>query len=101
MVKTEKSGSVVVWHNASADAIFIGCWWNISLPWASPVKNKPTAAASATQHPRMAAGRNMVRASDSAAGVAVAGLRERTSHHALTAATKVAAVSNAPATVCE
>src|SRR5690348_9048654 len=100
-VRIEKSGSVRVSHNDSADAIFIGCCTNINLPWASPVKSKPTVATSATQHPRMVAGRNMVRASDSAAGVAVSGLRERTNHHALTAATKVPAVSKEPATACE
>ena len=38
-VRTEKCGSVSVWHNDSADAIFIGCCSNISLPWTSPVKN--------------------------------------------------------------
>src|SRR5438270_2415326 len=97
----EKSGSVSVLHNDSADAIFIGCWTNISLPCWSPLKNKPTVAASATQHPRMAAGRNMVRATDSAAGVAAAELRERTSHQALTAATNVPAVSSDPVTACE
>lgn len=43
----------------------------------------------------------MVRAFDSAAGVAVAALRERTSHQALTAATNVPAVNRDPATVCE
>src|SRR5271166_1247208 len=94
-VKMEKSGSVSVSHNDSADAIFIGCCWNINLPWRSPVKNRPTAAISATQHPRMAAGRYMVRAAESAA------FWDRTSHHALTAATKVPAVSNEPVTACE
>ena len=101
IVRMEKSGSVWVSHSVSADAIFIGCWTNMSLPWRSPVKNKPAAAINTTQQPRMAAGRNMVRASDSAAGVAVAAVRDRTSHHALTAATNVPAVSNEPVTVCE
>src|SRR5271166_3773650 len=94
-VRMEKSGSVAVSHNDSADAIFIGCWTNINLPWVSPVKNRPTAAISATQHPRMAAGRYMAGPSESPA------LAERTSHHALTAATKVPAVSSDPATACE
>src|SRR5271166_7147318 len=49
----------------------------------------------------MAAGRNIVRASDSATGWSAARLPERTSHQALTAATNVAAVSSEPATVCE
>ena len=56
-VRTEKSGSVSVWHNDSADAIFIGCWTNISLPWKSPVKNSPAAATSATRLPAIVAGR--------------------------------------------
>src|ERR1700737_5360152 len=95
-VRIEKSGSVSVSHNDSADAIFIGCCWNISLPWWSPVNNNPAVATSATQHPRMVAGRYMVRASESGAS---ADAPERTIHHALTAATNVAAVSSAPPTV--
>ena len=59
-VRIEKSGSVSVWHNDSADAIFIGCWTNISLPWKSPVKNRPAAATSATRLPRI--GRRTVHA---------------------------------------
>lgn len=81
-------------HNDSADAIFIGCCWNISLPWWSPVNNNPAVAANATQHPRMVAGRYMAWVSESACVVL-----ERTSHQALTAATKVPAVSSAPLTV--
>src|ERR1700752_1771625 len=93
-VRTEKSGSVSVWHNDSADAIFIGCWTNISLPWMSPVKNSPTAATSATRQPAIVAGRYIVVASAASSGR----LCERTISHADTAATNVAAVSSDPAT---
>ena len=83
-------------HNDSADAIFIGCWWNISLPWLSPVKNNPTVAARATRHPKMVAGRYMVWASLSAFS-----LCERTIRHAHTAAMNVPPVNNEPVTACE
>src|ERR1700744_348058 len=99
-VRMEKFGSVWVSHNDSADAIFIGCWTNINLPWAAPVKNRPAVAASATQQPRRVGGRNMVGAADSAPGVALAEVRDRPSPQALTAATNVPAVSNAPVTTC-
>src|SRR6478752_2144649 len=92
-VSTEKLGSVLLLHNDSAEAIFIGCCWNISLPCTSPVKNSPARAANATRQPRMVAGRYMVRASSL--------LPARTIHHAQIAATNVPAVRKAPATVCE
>ena len=94
IVRTEKSGSVSVWHNDSADAIFIGCWTNISLPWKSPVKNSPAAAANATRLPAIVAGRYMLLASPDSSGR----LCERTISHADTPATKVPAVSSDPAT---
>ncbi len=94
-VRIEKSGSVSVWHNDSAEAIFIGCCWNISLPCASPVKNSPAAETSATRQPRIVAGRYIVRAS-----VSCPFDLARTIHHAQTPATKVPAVRNAPATAC-
>src|SRR5579875_4036288 len=92
MVRIEKYGSDSVWHNDSAEAIFMGCCRNISLPCVSPVKNNPTAAARTTKQPRMAAGRYMVCAS-SARGL-------RTIHHALTPDTNTPAVSRLPATAC-
>src|SRR5690349_15840042 len=92
-VRIEKSGSVSVWHNDSAEAIFIGCCSNISLPCMSPVKNSATADTNATRAPRMVAGRYIVRASELAL--------DRTIHHAHTPATNVPAVRNAPATACE
>src|SRR3981189_491318 len=95
-VRIEKSGSVSVWHNDSADAIFIGCCANISLPWASPVRNNPAVDASTTRHPRMVAGRFIGRASRP-----LFFKRDRTIHHAHTPATKVPAVKNAPNTACE
>ncbi len=94
IVRAEKSGSVSVWHNDSADAIFIGCWTNISLPWMSPVKNNPAAAANATRLPAIVAGRYMLLASPDSPGR----LRERTISHADTPATKVPAVSSEPVT---
>ena len=84
-VRIEKSGSVSVWHNDSADAIFIGCCWNISLPWRSPVKNKPAVAASATQHAQDGRRAEHGRGRRSASAVGGLGLCERTIHHALTA----------------
>src|SRR5258705_5177842 len=94
IVRPEKSGSVSVWHNDSADAIFIGCWTNISLPWMSPVKNNPAAAANATRLPAIVAGRYMLLASPDSSGR----LCERTISHADTPATKALAVRNDPAT---
>lgn len=91
-VRTEKFGSVSVSHNDSADAIFIGCWTNISLPWKSPVRKSPPAAISATRLPMMVAGRYMERAS----GV----LWSRTISQAETPATNTPAVRNEPATTC-
>jgi hypothetical protein len=96
-VRNEKFGSVSVWHNDSADAIFIGCCSNISLPCTSPVKNSATEAASATRLPRMVAGRNMVRASASCPDRR----RERTISQAQIPATKAPAVNNDPATACK
>jgi hypothetical protein len=106
MVRIDKGGSISVSHNVSADAIFIGCWTNISLPWMSPVNNNPTAAASATQQPRMVAGRYMLPASVCAAVMSVPAqaarpFRDRTIHQAHTAATNAPAVRNAPPIACE
>ena len=96
-VRTEKFGSVSVWHNDSAEAIFIGCCSNISLPWMSPVSNRPAAETSVTRHPRIIAGRYIVAASASAPSRRC----DRTIHHAHTQATNVPAVRNAPATAWE
>src|SRR4051812_38575767 len=90
----EKSGSTSVSHNDSADAIFMGCCWNISLPWRSPVKNRPAVASKTTQQPRTVAGRYI----DLVPG-STGLFWDRTSHHALTAATKVPATNRAPMTV--
>lgn len=84
-------------HRDSADAIFMGCCSNISLPCASPVKNSATAATSVTQHPRIVAGRYIVAAS---AADSPPVRCERTIHHAHTQATKTPAVRNAPDTAC-
>ena len=89
-VSIEKYGSVSVWHNDSADAIFIGCCSNISLPWMSPVTTRPTADTITIQQPRMVADRNI--------GASRVSDRLRTIHHAQTPATKAPAVRNAPAT---
>ncbi len=94
IVRTEKSGSVSVSHNDSAEAIFIGCWTNISLPWMSPVKNSPPTAASATRLPAIVAGRYMLLASPDSSGR----LCERTISHADTPATKAPAVNSDPVT---
>ena len=96
-VRTEKSGSVSLWHNDSADAIFIGCCSNISLPWTSPVHASAPAETSVTTQPSSIAGRNMP-------GGGVCGLSARcarTIHHAQTHATKAPAVRKEPATACE
>src|SRR6185503_2420931 len=94
-VSTEKLGSVSVWHSDSAEAIFIGCCWNISLPCTSPVKNRPADAISTTRQPRMVAGRYIVAAS-------VFSVRcERTIHQPHTPATNAPAVRNAPVIACE
>src|SRR5689334_12487240 len=94
-VRTENIGSVSVWHNDSADAIFIGCWTNISLPWMSPVKNRPPAATSATTEPSIAAGRYIARLSAGPAERV-----ERTINQADTPATNAPAVRKAPVTAC-
>ena len=83
-VRIEKSGSVSVSHNDSADAIFIGCWTNISLPWKSPVKNKPAGGHQCDEAARD--GRGPVHAP--ASSVSSARLWDRTISQALTAATK-------------
>ena len=93
-VRTERSGSYSVWHNDSADAIFIGCWTNISLPWKSPVKNSPAAAASTIRLPAIVAGRYIVVASADSSGR----LCVRTISHADTPATNAPAVSSDAAT---
>jgi hypothetical protein len=95
----EKFGSVSVWHNDSADAIFIGCCSNISLPWTSPVRNSAAAATRVTQQPRTVAGRYMVRVSGTVSSDS--GCRLRTIHQAHTAATNAPAVRNAPAIACQ
>ena len=72
----------------------MGCCWNISLPWTSPVAASAAPDRIITAHAPMAAGRYIVRASSS-----VPTLWERTIHQPQIPATKVLAVSRDPATV--
>src|SRR5699024_12375556 len=57
--RMEKFGSVSVWHSDSADAIFIGCWMNISFAWTSPVHTTPMADRMVVHQPTLCAGRCM------------------------------------------
>ena len=94
-VRMEKFGSVSVWHNDSADAIFIGCCWNISLPCMSPVKNKPDGRGQRDPAAQDGGGPVHGARRRRCGGCALAA---RTIHHAQTPATNVPAVRKAPAT---
>ena len=52
VVRMEKAGSVSVRHSASAEAIFVGCWRNMSLARKSPVRNTPAVATRMTHAPK-------------------------------------------------
>ncbi len=55
--RQDRFGSVWVSHGVEMKTpYFIGCCWNISLPWWSPVNNNPAVATTQPNTPRMVAG---------------------------------------------
>ena len=57
IARIEKGTLDVVWHSASAAAIFVGCCSNMSLACWSPLRATPTPEITMTMTPRTTAGR--------------------------------------------
>ena len=95
MVSSAKAAPFSPWHSASADAIFIGCWVNMSLACQSPVAVMASPEMSIVTTPRTTAGRYTVRAVASSPARTL-----RTIHQAAIPATNVPAVRNEAAMVC-